>query len=722
MAVLLRQLGLHFLVSLLLITFTEHFTQAIDDYTFGCGSTLDLMNAQRRSGLLKVGLPESFAAFQNPSVDNHCDITIFFTSSHNLLLELYYVDIIPLSNEQGCTTGLEVFEQSGLKSLYGGRVCAEAWEWEQRHRESRQEKRVATNSPVIFRLTSMGPYKGNGFKVHFNEFRPTIPCYAQEFRCQEFQRCVHDDLACDGWDDCGDDSDEEEDAGCGLLTACEICAVIIGSVFIVASIAIIVVFVVTYRRRKLDYYANKNGSVWTPYTVQRSESKTPIAHDNYSLPDSTITFPRRYNSQESMSKSAFSRHTRRDSDNDSIDKLELEKSDRFSYNKTPDNMSEKSSRSAKNRGRLGDNRLGSTTKDPGSVNGYGSKERLSDRDKGRRDRSRDRYYRDRDYRRDDSDRDTPRSDDEDRDRDRGYRRRSSRERSRDRDYSYSDDSDYERERRRRRRRRRSYDRYSDEDSDSEYERERRRRRRSRDRYSRDRCDDRDRYDSDRDRKSEKDFDRESDRPRRRSSRERERHRDSYEDDRDKEKYSGDDSRDRKGFDDSSRGEKPGKDREDRERDQYYNTDKPDSRGGRRSAERKPYGDGEDVVSDRAQDRPTESQPSRYENRRSRSRENVRPARDEEIAPPPKSEELRQRAPADNYPRRPPAMNAAPTGNDANNSGTAEPVRTYRRRSSDERRGRRRSRGPQPSDEYAPPEYEDVAVLPELAGGYKEAAV
>ena len=61
--------------------------------------------------------------------------------------------------------------------LYSGsKVCGEAWEWEQNHRENRQEKKIATNSPVIFRLSSSGPYKkeeGNGFKVHFNEFRPT---------------------------------------------------------------------------------------------------------------------------------------------------------------------------------------------------------------------------------------------------------------------------------------------------------------------------------------------------------------------------------------------------------------------------------------------------------------------------------------------------------------------------------------------------------------------
>ena len=55
----------------------------------------------------------------------------------------------------------------------GQRVCGPAWEWEKQHRESRQEKRIATNSPVVFRLFSGGPATGNGFKAHFNEFRPT---------------------------------------------------------------------------------------------------------------------------------------------------------------------------------------------------------------------------------------------------------------------------------------------------------------------------------------------------------------------------------------------------------------------------------------------------------------------------------------------------------------------------------------------------------------------
>ena len=43
---------------------------------------------------------------------------------------------------------------------------------------SKREKKVVQSSPLIFRLVSEGPYRGNGFKVHFNQFRPQCKCFS----------------------------------------------------------------------------------------------------------------------------------------------------------------------------------------------------------------------------------------------------------------------------------------------------------------------------------------------------------------------------------------------------------------------------------------------------------------------------------------------------------------------------------------------------------------
>ena len=93
-----------------------------DEFTPTCGQNVDLDQSDvYKSGILKVTLPEEsvLSQYRNSRVDSYCDITISFTSSLNLMIELYYVDIIPESNEEHCTTGLEVFESSGDRNLYG---------------------------------------------------------------------------------------------------------------------------------------------------------------------------------------------------------------------------------------------------------------------------------------------------------------------------------------------------------------------------------------------------------------------------------------------------------------------------------------------------------------------------------------------------------------------------------------------------------------------------
>lgn len=64
---------------------------------------------------------------------------------------------------------------------------------------------------------------------------------------------MHYDLTCDGWDDCGDYSDERQEAGCMLLTAAEICAIIMGVLLLIGAVTEIVMFIVHYSRLSQEY-------------------------------------------------------------------------------------------------------------------------------------------------------------------------------------------------------------------------------------------------------------------------------------------------------------------------------------------------------------------------------------------------------------------------------------------------------------------------------------
>lgn len=77
------------------------------------------MQTNTQSALLKVEMPASMAQYQDPSRDIKCDIIVTFTHGMNLLIELYFVDIIPqTADRKTCDTGLEIFDQMGRK-YYG---------------------------------------------------------------------------------------------------------------------------------------------------------------------------------------------------------------------------------------------------------------------------------------------------------------------------------------------------------------------------------------------------------------------------------------------------------------------------------------------------------------------------------------------------------------------------------------------------------------------------
>ncbi|CAG5129216.1 unnamed protein product, partial [Candidula unifasciata] len=448
-----------------------------------CGQTIDLMSAQSaHSGILRMPLPQSMSRYQDPAHPVNCDILVTFTSGMYLMIELFFLDIMPRSNDiRGCTTGLEVFDQTGRK-YYSSRICMEGWQWEERHREMRYEKHLVKNSPLTFRLVSEGPYRGQGFKVHFNQIRPSWPCYIQEFKCEQVQHCVHDDVTCDGWDDCGDYSDEREEAGCNLLTASEICSIIMGIVLLLGVAAELVVFFMTNRRLAQQYGWKNN-------------SKPGVVDSKYQTQAGNFGMGQQYNSEDSL-PSRFSRFSaptrkRQESQSDSVNKLELEKGGRQSKPSLDDKVETISRSSRRHRtqfegtastepvskaGRKGrTSSQASLNRDrvdpvsgidnPALENTEASRDRLSSRDRDRLS-SRDRDRRGRSDRYSDHDSDSDYND----------RRRRSHDRSRERDHQKNNEYGSEKSAYREHRRRKSY---GSDDSDSEYDLERRRRSRER---------------------------------------------------------------------------------------------------------------------------------------------------------------------------------------------------------------------------------------------------
>ncbi|XP_059171148.1 suppressor of tumorigenicity 14 protein-like [Physella acuta] len=206
MAAQARTRRLHFLVLFSILSTSVIRVNSLDQTTITCGSSYE--STWFRSAVLTYQMQASFKPYQDPSSDIHCDISVTFTRGMHLLVDLFFVDIIPLTlNRTTCDTGLEIFDQEGRKYYDGRRICGEAREWEEQKKTTNQTA-VIEKSPLILRLYRNSAYKGQGFKMHLNEFRPYWPCYTGEFKCKHMQRCVSKDLKFDGWNDCGDNSDE----------------------------------------------------------------------------------------------------------------------------------------------------------------------------------------------------------------------------------------------------------------------------------------------------------------------------------------------------------------------------------------------------------------------------------------------------------------------------------------------------------------------------------
>ncbi|CAL1547869.1 unnamed protein product [Lymnaea stagnalis] len=103
----------------------------------------------------------------------------------------------------------------------------------------------STKDAVYLRLTSSNATINGKIRVLVSAFSTDVCDTDKEFSCDN-GRCVDDTMACDGYDDCGDNSDEEE--GC-LMSTGTIVAIVVGSCVVVALTAAAVVMMLKRRTR-----------------------------------------------------------------------------------------------------------------------------------------------------------------------------------------------------------------------------------------------------------------------------------------------------------------------------------------------------------------------------------------------------------------------------------------------------------------------------------------
>ncbi|XP_069120767.1 bone morphogenetic protein 1-like [Argopecten irradians] len=167
-----------------------------------------------------------------------CTVTFYTAESHRFVivfrrLEVEYepfCDDDYLQIHDGNTTSAPIIP--GLPE----KMCGE---------EKPDEDYVTSGSSMTVYFRSDSWFEDNGFDFIFTIFH-TGTCVEGEMKCAN-QRCVSMYLECDGWNNCGDDSDE-----CPISTLI-ILAVVIGVIFV----GLIVASTILYIRRKQMIKTNK---------------------------------------------------------------------------------------------------------------------------------------------------------------------------------------------------------------------------------------------------------------------------------------------------------------------------------------------------------------------------------------------------------------------------------------------------------------------------------
>ncbi|XP_059141935.1 uncharacterized protein LOC131929650 [Physella acuta] len=125
----------------------------------------------------------------------------------------------------------------------------------------------STHNTVYFRVTSSNVTLNGRARVLFSAFNSDTCDTEKEFCCDN-GRCVDESMTCDGYDDCGDDSDEDD--GCMFSTGV-IAGIAVGSC--VAMMLMVAVVVLAWKRKwRTGWGAGPNPSL-QPYSINEERQK-----------------------------------------------------------------------------------------------------------------------------------------------------------------------------------------------------------------------------------------------------------------------------------------------------------------------------------------------------------------------------------------------------------------------------------------------------------------
>ncbi|XP_054722035.1 uncharacterized protein LOC129231696 [Uloborus diversus] len=178
------------------------------------------------SGILRA----SSDGFYHPNL--HCKVTLIPPLSYGLVVSIRSIDLLPaVIDPKKCENYLEISptESSGSVRLCG--YSDDALEFKSYSNMGRMD--------IVFHTANTSSHRKASFQLTFTAVRKGW-CFKEETHCRN-DNCIWKNLACDGYNNCGDLSDEldPEVSRCSNLTPGESLAVIL--VTIVGSLILLII-------------------------------------------------------------------------------------------------------------------------------------------------------------------------------------------------------------------------------------------------------------------------------------------------------------------------------------------------------------------------------------------------------------------------------------------------------------------------------------------------
>ncbi|KAK7114723.1 uncharacterized protein [Littorina saxatilis] len=251
-----------------------------------CSTTLDLSIQSIEGGRLLLRPPQRGMRYLT------CFVSLKAPQGKRLSLRFREFDIqSPFDCNQD---HLQIFDDKMMRSELTGRMCNTG--------QTPSGVYTTTGQDGTVRLFKKN-YLSDQIEIIFTSFH-LAPCQGGEFQCKN-SHCIADDLYCNGYDNCGDESD------LCFLNAAGIAGVVIAAIVIIIIIAAIVAFI-WYRRqqrRRMEKLRERQGVVvhdanGTPFVLQDEHLHYVDAWEKKSgLSDSRSTVSSRLSHEKNVNHS-----------------------------------------------------------------------------------------------------------------------------------------------------------------------------------------------------------------------------------------------------------------------------------------------------------------------------------------------------------------------------------------------------------------------------------